>query len=208
MAQIEAGIIQRAGGWNGFRFKRSAAMAMAGLLAAVPLAFSPVATAHDVVLGSSPENGAVVEEFPDTIELEFSGIPQDLFNTVALSNADTGEILFSGSPELNERNLIIDVPADVETGPGNYAVGFQITSSDGHATKGSIAFAVAGEVGDATDTSAVGSPESSTPTEEPQATETGIAGIEAPWNWLLGGAGVLVIAGAIVMMIAKGRNSK
>lgn len=208
MAQIEAGMIQRAGGWNGFRFKRSAAVAMAGMLAAVPLAFSPVATAHDVVLGSTPENGAVVEEFPDTIELEFSGIPQDLFNTVALSNADTGEILFSGSPELNERNLVIDVPADVETGPGNYAVGFQITSSDGHATKGSIAFEVTGGAADATEASAAASPEPSMQAEEPQATETGIAGLESPWNWLLGGAGVLVIAGAIVMMIAKGRNSK
>lgn len=208
MAQIEAGMIQRAGGWNGSRLRRSAAVAVAGMLAAVPLVFSPVATAHDVVLGSNPENGSVVENFPDTIELEFSGIPQDLFNTVALSNADTGEILFSGSPELSERNLIIDVPADVETGPGNYAVGFQITSSDGHATKGSIAFEVAGEAADATDASVAGSPESSAPTEEPQATETGIAGIESPWNWLLGGAGVLVIAGAIVMLIAKGRNSK
>lgn len=206
MAQIEAGMIQRAGGWNGFRFRRSAAVAMAGMLAAVPLVFSPVATAHDVVLGSTPENGSVVEEFPETIELEFSGIPQDLFNTVALSNADTGEILFSGSPELNDRILSVDVPADVDTGPGNYAVGFQITSSDGHATKGSIAFEVAGT--DTADTSVTVSPEPTGQAEESQTMDTGIAGLEAPWNWLLGVAGVLVIAGAIVMMIAKGRNSK
>ena len=208
MAQIEAGMIQRSGGWTRSRLKRSAAVAMAGMLVAGPLAFSPVATAHDVVLSSTPENGSVVEEFPETIELEFSGIPQDLFNTVALSNADTGEILFSGSPELDERILSFDVPSDVETGPGNYAVGFQITSSDGHATKGSIAFEVAGQTADTTEDSTAEATEPVTPAEDPQATETGGTGLEAPWNWLLGVAGVLVIAGAIVMMIAKGRNSK
>lgn len=87
-------------------------------------------------------------------------------------------------------------------------MGFQITSSDGHATKGSIAFEVTGGAADTTEASAAASPEPSMQAEEPQATETGIAGLESPWNWLLGGAGVLVIAGAIVMMIAKGRNSK
>lgn len=204
MAQIETGIIQRVGGWNGFRLRKASAVALAGMLAAVPLVFSPAASAHDVVLGSTPESGAVLEEFPETIELEFSGIPQDLFNTVALSNTDTGEILFTGEPDIDDRILSFDVPSDVDTEPGNYTVGFQITSSDGHATKGSIAFELAGE-------QAQGETASSEPVAQVENPGDEVAegmGLEAPWNWLLGITGVLVIAGAIVMMIAKGRNSK
>lgn len=208
MAQIETGMIQRVAGWNGFRFRKAAAVAMAGMLAVVPLAFSPMASAHDVVLGSNPESGSVLEEFPETIELEFSGIPQDLFNTVALSNTDTGEILFTGEPEINDRILSFDVPTDVDTEPGNYTVGFQITSSDGHATKGSIAFELVGEEVAATEASAAESSEPVAQVENPGDEVSEGMGLEAPWNWVLGITGVLVIAGAIVMMIAKGRNSK
>ena len=204
MAQIETGIIQRVGGWNGFRLRKASAVALAGMLAAVPLVFSPIASAHDVVLGSTPESGAVLEEFPETIELEFSGIPQDLFNTVALSNTDTEEILFTGEPDINDRILSFDVPSDVDTEPGNYTVGFQITSSDGHATKGSIAFELAGEQGQ----EETASSEPVAQVENPGDEVAEGMGLEAPWNWLLGIAGVLAIAGAIVMMIAKGRNSK
>ena len=210
MAQTTTGMIQRAGGWKGFQLRRAAAVAMAGMLGALPFALSPAASAHDVVLTSNPENGAVVEEFPETIELEFSGIPQDLFNTVALSNADSGDILYSGEPEIAERILSFDVPQDVERVPGNYTVGFQITSSDGHATKGSVSFEVAGGESDG-DAAQAETTESATPVEDVDTTADEASestGIAAPWNWVLGGVGVLVIAGAIVMMIAKNRNSK
>lgn len=210
MAQTTTGMIQRAGSWKGSQLRKAAAIAMVGMLGAMPFALSPAASAHDVVLTSSPENGAVVEEFPETIELEFSGIPQDLFNTVALSNADSGDILYSGEPEIAERILSFDVPQDVERVPGNYTVGFQITSSDGHATKGSVSFEVAGGESDG-DAAQAETAESAAPAEDvdttaDEASET--TGIAAPWNWVLGGVGVLVIAAAIVMMIAKNRNSK
>lgn len=210
MAQTTTGMIQRAGGWNGTQFRKAAAVAMVGMLGAMPFALSPAASAHDVVLTSTPENGAVIEEFPETIELEFSGIPQDLFNTVALSDADSGDILYSGEPEIDERVLSFDVPQDVERAPGNYTVGFQITSSDGHATKGSVSFEVAGGEGETAQEETAEPAESAAPAEDVDTTadETSEnSGIAAPWNWILGGVGVLVIAGAIVMMIAKNRNS-
>ncbi len=199
MAQSDTGRIHRLGNRNGFRLRKAAAVAVAGMLGAVSMVFSPVASAHDVVMGSTPENGSVLEEFPEVIELEFSGIPQDLFNTVALSNADTGDVLYSGAPDLNGRLITFEVPDDIERVPGSYTVGFQITSSDGHSTKGSVSFDVAG-----------GEEVAAEPAASTEVTD-GISettGIEAPWNWVLSGVAVLVIAGAIVMMIAKGRNSK
>lgn len=101
----------------------------------------PAVHAHDVVLHSKPADGGVVSTFPTRIELEFSGIPQPQFNTVAVTNTDTGAVLFRGTPTLDKQFVRIAVPSDVHPEPGNYIVGFQITSSDGHATRGKTTFA-------------------------------------------------------------------
>ncbi|GFK19029.1 hypothetical protein KbCgl_16010 [Corynebacterium glutamicum] len=194
--------------------------AAAGVLGvgAMSMLVAPQAAAHDVVVDSNPENGSVVDEFPKTIELEFSGIPQDLFTTVALSNADSGEVLTSGTPQLDGQHLSYEVPSDVQTGAGNYILGFQITSSDGHATKGSISFEVtdsAETTTETTETTAETTTESAATTDtsettEAETTETAdeTSGIPAPWNWVLSIVAVLVVASAIVMMIAKNRNQK
>ncbi|MCK7676672.1 copper resistance protein CopC [Corynebacterium sp. CCM 9186] len=100
------------------------------------------AVAHDVVLDSTPADGATVEEFPREIVLEFSGIPRDSFNTVAVSDTTTATVLFSDEPVLENQIVRITVPDDIHPGPGEYTVGFQITSSDGHATRGRTTFTV------------------------------------------------------------------
>lgn len=102
-----------------------------------------VASAHDVVLHSTPEDGATVAKFPRTIVLEFSGIPKDNFNTIAVSDSANGQVLFSAEPHRNKQVMSVAVPDDIHPGPGHYIVGFQITSSDGHATRGKTTFTVA-----------------------------------------------------------------
>lgn len=187
--------------------------AAAGVLGvgSMSMLVAPQAAAHDVVVDSNPENGSVVDEFPETIELEFSGIPQDLFTTVALSNADSREVLTSGTPQLDGQHLTYEVPSDVQAGAGNYILGFQITSSDGHATKGSISFEVTGSAETTTESVATSAATTDTSeTTEAETTETAdeTSGIPAPWNWVLSIVAVLVVASAIVMMIAKNRNQK
>lgn len=173
------------------------------------------AAAHDVVIGGTPEPGSVVEEFPDTVTLEFSGIPQETFNTVAVSDTASGEVLVSGEPELDDRFVSLDIPEDVNPGPGEYTVGFQITSSDGHATRGSVSFEVAGEAtttgteNDAADTTGDAGAESGAAEgadTENTATEPGDQLLAGPLSWIFGGLGVLVVLGVIVMMIAKNRQ--
>lgn len=119
--------------------------ASAGAIVLAGLCGPQVAAAHDVVLGSNPENGGVVQEFPQRVELEFSGEIQDGFNTVALSvnNGGETEVLYSAEPELRGRDVILELPAGVDAGPGEYRVGFQIISSDGHSTKGMTKFTYA-----------------------------------------------------------------
>ncbi|MDO4908402.1 MAG: copper resistance protein CopC [Corynebacterium sp.] len=100
------------------------------------------AFAHDAVVNSNPANGAVVDTLPRKYEIEFSGEPQNVFNTVALSNSDSGDILYTTTPELDGRLVRFELPDTVQGGNGHYTIGFQITSSDGHATRGKLEFSV------------------------------------------------------------------
>lgn len=138
----------------GHRYRRLAAIAAAALSAPVvivgcqsglgPSWSSGYAVAHDVVLDSTPADGATVDEFPREIVLEFSGIPRDSFNTVAVSDTTTSTVLFRDEPVLDNQVVTVVVPDDIRPGPGEYTVGFQITSSDGHATRGRTTFTVSG----------------------------------------------------------------
>lgn len=121
-----------------------ARLASPALIAGAMISMAPNAYAHDAVINSNPADRSQIAEFPRHIELEFSGIPKDSFNTVALSNQDTGEVLFTQTPKLDKQKVSVDVPAHINPGPGNYKVGFQITSSDGHATRGMTVFTVQG----------------------------------------------------------------
>lgn len=163
---------------------------------------APAAMAHDSVLSSNPANGEVVNELPQEITLEFSGTPQGEFNTVALSQ--DGEVLFSEEPEVEGQTLTVDVPDDVEAGPGDYMLGYQITSSDGHATRGSLEFSIAEGA------SGSGDSAGSETTEATPATTGSNQGEDSSSlpSWLLPLAGIVVIAGALVMAIARFRNLK
>lgn len=113
---------------------------------------APIASAHDSVVDATPGIDATVTEFPTEIVLEFSGLPKDDFNTIALSRIADNEVVFSGEPEINEREVSIALPDDIDAQPGEYRIGYQITSSDGHATKGmtSFTFEPAGAAGENT----------------------------------------------------------
>lgn len=184
------------------RFSRlAAAPALAGALILAPAVagtgFLPAAVAHDAVVGSTPEDGAVLDTAPDRIELEFSANPRDTFNTVALSR--DGEVLVTGTPEIDGNLLSIDVPGDVDMTDGEYTVGFRITSSDGHPTEGSYTFTLntGGDAGQ----DATGSEDGSSSKDSD---DDGVPGWAKP---VLGIAGVLVLAGVLVMLIARLRST-
>lgn len=175
----------------------AAAAALTGVFGAA--AAAPTATAHDSVIDADPGLDASVDNFPERITLEFSGEPRPNFNTVAVSDAESGEVLFSGEPELDRRFVSIDVPADVDPGPGTYTVGFQITSSDGHSTRGKTQFTVVGD-----DAGAAGE------TGETADASDGAAAEEGPSSWLwiaLGGVALLAVLGAVIVWFTRSRTS-
>lgn len=163
------------------------------------------AYAHDSILSSDPASGARIPALPKEITLEFSGEPQEGFNTLALSRE--GKVVLSGTPRAQGRRLTLDVPSTLQADPGTYTIGYQITSSDGHATRGSFDFTITGSAADNQTPSADSVTSSSEPSPTASQGEQGDANTSVP-TWLLPVAGIVVIAGALVMAIVWLRRLK
>ncbi len=164
----------------------------------------PAAHAHDVVLGATPADGATIEQFPEEVTLEFSGIPKEGFNTLAVSEAESGEVLFTGEPVVDGRNVSLPVPRDVDAGLGEYRIGFQITSSDGHSTRGMTTFTVAGDATEATPEQAPSESTEPTATENPA--DGAGAGLGTGATIALAVAAVLAVVAAAAAAVARNRK--
>lgn len=188
-------------------------LACAGALGLTTIAVgAPAASAHDAVVGGNPADGATVSEFPARVELDFSGDPQSGFSTMAVSKVgDTGEadVLYSGEPEVEGRAVTLDLPGDLDPQPGEYRVGFQIVSSDGHATKGMTTFTYEPAGGSS---SAAAAPSEQSGALDTGSTDTGSDnagsdeesdGSSRAWTIIGSIVGLLVIAGAGVAALVK-----
>ncbi|APT86970.1 copper resistance CopC family protein [Corynebacterium flavescens] len=182
---------------------RSLFRAVTALAAALLLmvGMAPQALAHDSVVGGSVKEGEVLDSFPREITLEFSGIPKEGFITFALTNTDTGEVIFTEEPAADGRELKIETPEGVDPGPGNYQVGFQITSSDGHATRGSITFEVAGASAANDAASASAQPaDSGSATADPE--------LSGALKFIIAVGGVLALLAVVAMLFMKFRKNE
>lgn len=175
--------------------------------AALTLGGAPLASAHDSVISARPGIDEVVSEFPAELVLEFSAQPKDDFNTVALSRVADEEVLFSGEPEVHDREISIAVPADIDAQPGQYRIGYQITSSDGHATKGTTSFTFSPEQTTG-DTAAPGAESAQGGQGEKGSDATSISdeaesetGSGYTWLWLLLGA--LLFGGVVIAALSR-----
>ncbi|QPK78251.1 copper resistance protein CopC [Corynebacterium lizhenjunii] len=169
---------------------------------------APIAAAHDAVIGGNVMQDAPLQEFPREIVLEFSGTPREDFNTFAVSDVDSGEILFDATPTVDQRELRVEVPADIQPGPGNYQVGFSITSSDGHPTKGSVPFSVAGAAATDAQESASGTttPGTADPAAQNPAAQE-LDGLSLPAKLAIGLGGIAAVLAVIILLVARGRKN-
>ncbi|AKP08851.2 Copper resistance protein CopC [Corynebacterium pseudotuberculosis] len=179
---------------------RKAIVGAAALATACVLSISTdsVAFAHDAVIDSNPVNGATIDAFPRSLSLVFSGEPKPGFNTVAVSDASNSKVLFTADPHIEGRNVSVDVPSDLNPGPGNYILGFQITSSDGHATRGKTTFTVAGDRAEGASTSS--DPNDATKTEDSHGTSR--------WLWPVIGLIAVVVIGSGTIVALRSRKQK
>ncbi|MDO5700654.1 MAG: copper resistance protein CopC [Bowdeniella nasicola] len=114
-----------------------AALVFASFAAALP------ARAHDVLVSSSPEDGATLSNPPAEIVLTFNNELLDLGEgAAAVAITDTAKNQVAGGPlHIEGRDARFPVP---ELPDGAYRAAWSVVSSDGHRIQGVISYTVSG----------------------------------------------------------------
>ncbi|MFI6577564.1 copper resistance protein CopC [Nocardiopsis sp. NPDC050513] len=185
----------------------AAAPLTAGALALVP---AP-ALAHDVLTGSSPEDGAILDAAPEEVVLTFNNAPMasDSASDVVVTGPNGEQYQEEGALEFDELDVTAGLlPLDEA---GAYTIGFRVVSSDGHPIQDSLTFtltedAVAGaaaESAPADDAASEGAAEEEAADEEDTAIEADEAAAESegPSAVALGIVGLAVVV-AVAMVVA------
>ena len=133
--------------------RTAATLSAVGALTALGLV---PAAAHDEVLSTSPEQGAVLESAPEQIELSYSGEIMDIGHQVLVTGPE-GQSVTEGPLE-RDGSQVVQPLAETGSEEGTYQVVWRVVSSDGHPIEGTYTY----EVGDGAAPSL-----SSTPTDAP-----------------------------------------
>lgn len=186
------------------------AIVAAGLLTLVGV---QPASAHSALTSSTPADGAVVTEPLESVDLTFSeaplaGLDAGLrIQVTDASGADvaTGDVRVSGTT----------MRRAVELDQGSYTVLWRYVSPDGHPIEGTLAFEYRAAAPTSTPSASVTPTPSTAPTPSATATATGASdgapssspGI-APGVWIGLGAGAVLVAGAVVvLLLRRGRSA-
>ena len=146
------------------------AFVLAALLAAFVVAGAPVASAHDVLVSSSPEDGAQLDAPPEDLTLTFNNELVDLGEEAAavVVTDGSGTEVASGPLAIDGRDATFDLP---DLAGGEFTAAWSVVSSDGHRIQGELAFTVT-EASAAPETSAPAASASPATTPEASATPT------------------------------------
>lgn len=120
-----------------WRQRLTAVLAAALLVAAAP---AGPAVAHNVLISSTPADGAVVPKTPAAVVLTFDE-PAMAMGTQVLVSGPSGEVQ-QGRPRLVDNTVTQDLAAGAPAGA--YTVTWRVTSIDGHPVSGTLAFRAQG----------------------------------------------------------------
>jgi methionine-rich copper-binding protein CopC len=145
------------------------------------------AYAHNQLVSSNPANEASLETGPSTVELVFDQAvqgSQELNTVVVIGPGDTQ--WQGGAPSVSGTTVSAPVR---ELGPaGEYRIGYQILSADGHPVRGEVTFTLT--------RAGTGAPaEITAPAPDTGSSDGGVP----VWVWI-GGAVVLVAVGVVAAM--------
>lgn len=196
---------------------------LATLLIAVGLLAAPSsAHAHDVLVESTPEMGSTVETSPAEVRLRFSGTPLDgegLSNLIRVTD-DQGNQWQDGEATVEGYELAI--PLCEALPQGEYTVAYRVIYSDGHTGEERFSFTNADpnapaegtpeNCGEVSNEAATTAPET-TDTNELQDTSDTQENVEENtsasipgWVWVVGGVGIIVIAGIVYLLMRGART--
>jgi methionine-rich copper-binding protein CopC len=187
----------------------------AGLLALVGV---QPASAHSALTSSTPADGAVVTEPLESVDLTFSEAP--------LAGLDAGlriQVTDASGADVARGDVTVSgttMRRAVDLDQGSYSVLWRYVSPDGHPIEGTLAFEYRAAAPVSTPSASVTptpTPTASTaPTSSATATATGASdgapssspGI-APGVWIGLGAGAVLVAGAVVvLLLRRGRSAE
>ncbi len=116
-----------------------------GLLAA--LAMPGVAFAHAQLVRSNPANQATLAQSPPSVDLWFSELLENGFNTIEVFPAGQLQAgqranLVQGTPQMDAKNKTHLSAVLPPLAPGEYVLEWRVLSRDGHSAPGRITFRV------------------------------------------------------------------
>lgn len=109
-------------------------------IALVLLAGSPAAFAHAVLVRSTPANQAIVQSHQIDIALDYDSRIEASRCTVRLTDANGKAVSLQMEPSTKPAEL---KAVAYNLANGKYQIHWQVLASDGHITRGDIAFTVA-----------------------------------------------------------------
>lgn len=109
-----------------------------GLTLFALLAGMPTASAHAQLVASTPSEGAVLEQAPATIELEFNESVTARAGETKVFTGDGAEV----AVEVATADRTVTITPTAALPEGTVVVGWAVTSADGHPIEGSLTFAV------------------------------------------------------------------
>lgn len=162
---------------------------VAALAVSALLIGAPTASAHSVVTGSDPTDGASIATGPEQVSVSFNEVPQSQFATLNVVGPD-GNLWSKGDPRIEGQSIVVDVG---ELGPvGDYTIAYRVTSADGHPISGTLGFTLteegSGTPGAAADASA-------------EADSEGGGGGLPLWPFLV--AGIVIFGGGLAFALRK-----
>jgi methionine-rich copper-binding protein CopC len=156
------------------------------------------ASAHNVLVGSSPADGASVSTGPGTVRLNFNAPVQEGPNVLTVIGPDGQHW------EKTENATVLGDSVSTTVAPlgpaGRYAVGYRIISADGHPVSGEVTFTLT-KPGTGKPVQQNGSAATGSTTTESAAAPSGGGGAPV-WPWILGG--VVLLAGGLVLALRLG----
>ena len=163
------------------------------LVAFVAIGAAASADAHDVLVSTSPANGAQVAAVPPTVTLRFDQTVLGLGTEVVVTGP-------SGPVQLGKPSVVDNTVTErLQPGApaGRYTVDWRVTSADGHPVSGTFGFtATAAGAGHA-------APSSAAPGTAPASGST--TGSSVPW-FLVAASALLVVLGGAAAVWSRRRS--
>ncbi|GAA1497211.1 copper resistance CopC family protein [Paeniglutamicibacter kerguelensis] len=188
-------------------FRQTALVLLAFLSLTVVIFPATAAQAHDVLVGTNPEDGATLSTAPSTIGLTFSNTPIALGAEILVFDGN-GTNWADGPVSIVDNQVSQAIRAGAPA--GKFTVQWRIVSSDSHPIEGTFSFTSQGPEPDSSQPAPVPtSPPApaAQPATQSATHPTATTDYNIPWGGLAAGIGVVVVV-IVGIAASKRRRSR